>query len=102
MRRASICNRIFGNGDINMKILIFLAGCFVGTMFGVLVASLCHMAKISNPDTSEWKCRRCGCTDFEPCLTDEGPCCWVENNLCSACLTKEDMERWNRNEKAYI
>lgn len=31
------------------------------------------------------KCRVCGCTEREPC--DEG-CCWVEYDLCSACVPK--------------
>ena len=31
-------------------------------------------------------CRECGCTDADPCIEDDGfPCCWVEDNLCSAC-----------------
>jgi len=75
-------------------ILIFLSGCFVGFMAGILVASLCHMAKKNDPDTDEWKCRRCGCTEFDPCFTDDGPCSWIEENLCSACVTTEDFERW--------
>ncbi len=27
-------------------------------------------------------CRECGCTDLNPC---EGPCFWVEPDLCSRC-----------------
>lgn len=31
-------------------------------------------------------CRVCGCTDWNPCFETDGfPCCWVEQNLCSAC-----------------
>lgn len=31
-------------------------------------------------------CRVCGCTDFSPCVEADGfPCCWVEQDLCSAC-----------------
>lgn len=30
-------------------------------------------------------CRVCGCTDFDPCETGEGPCHWIEDDLCSAC-----------------
>jgi len=82
-------------------ILIFLSGCFVGFMAGILVASLCHMAKSGDPDTDdrfhfEWKCRRCGCTEFDPCFTVDGACSWVEENLCSACVTIEDFERWKQ------
>lgn len=55
------------------------------------------------------KCRVCGCTDNSPCFTDVHgerhtleslaafsdevlgsveltPCCWIELNLCSACV----------------
>ncbi len=31
------------------------------------------------------KCRVCGCTDDHACMTNEGPCHWVEEDLCSAC-----------------
>lgn len=31
-------------------------------------------------------CRVCGCTEHEPCLTSEGACSWVEEDLCSACF----------------
>ena len=31
-------------------------------------------------------CRVCGCTDFDACIEADGfPCCWVEDELCSAC-----------------
>jgi hypothetical protein len=30
-------------------------------------------------------CRLCGCTDSTPCITEEGPCSWVLDDLCSAC-----------------
>jgi hypothetical protein len=33
-------------------------------------------------------CRICGCTDAEACSTAEGPCSWVEPDLCSACAEK--------------
>ena len=31
------------------------------------------------------RCRVCGCTETTPCNTPEGPCFWVEPDLCSAC-----------------
>lgn len=31
------------------------------------------------------KCRVCGCTDDKACHTEDGPCHWVEPDLCSAC-----------------
>lgn len=30
-------------------------------------------------------CRACGCTDNDACLSDAGPCSWVEYDLCSSC-----------------
>ena len=33
----------------------------------------------------ELSCRICGCTQTEPCLTDLGPCFWIEPGLCSRC-----------------
>lgn len=29
------------------------------------------------------RCRICGCTEDEPCELDDGPCSWVEEDLCS-------------------
>lgn len=34
-------------------------------------------------------CAVCGCTDVTPCVTDEGPCRWIEPDLCSACVTTD-------------
>ena len=34
--------------------------------------------------TTERACRICGCTESRACMTDAGPCHWVEGNLCSA------------------
>lgn len=31
-------------------------------------------------------CRVCGCTDDQACETDQGPCSWVDKDLCSACV----------------
>jgi hypothetical protein len=30
-------------------------------------------------------CRICGCSQFNACETDDGPCGWIEEDLCSAC-----------------
>lgn len=47
------------------------------------------------------KCRVCGCTDNKACTTADGPCYWIEPDLCSACteslpsgsvLRADDME----------
>ncbi len=34
-------------------------------------------------------CRVCGCTQDMACMTPEGPCYWVEYDLCSACISKK-------------
>jgi hypothetical protein len=34
------------------------------------------------------RCRICGCTDDHACVTKEGSCYWVEQDLCSACASK--------------
>lgn len=34
------------------------------------------------------RCRICGCTDDHACMTDEGPCYWIEDGLCSACADR--------------
>lgn len=31
-------------------------------------------------------CRVCGCSQRNACETDSGPCGWVEEDLCSACV----------------
>ena len=31
-------------------------------------------------------CRVCGCTNECACMTESGPCWWVEEDLCSACV----------------
>lgn len=56
-------------------------------------------------------CRICGCTASQACMTDSGPCHWVEADLCSACgpglfaqidaalsqiYTREEAAQWLR------
>ena len=49
----------------------------------------------------EPKCRRCGCTQNSACedgrLMDS--CCWAETDLCSACLSKVEFNRWMAGKK---
>lgn len=33
----------------------------------------------------ERKCRVCGCTNAVACVTPDGPCRWVAEDLCNAC-----------------
>ena len=30
-------------------------------------------------------CRICGCSFFAPCRTEDGPCGWATDDLCTAC-----------------
>lgn len=38
------------------------------------------------------RCRECGCTDERACWTLEGPCYWVEEDLCSACVPRRERD----------
>lgn len=40
------------------------------------------------------KCRVCGCTENNACLTEAGACSWVEPDLCSAChdVSRQDHQ----------
>lgn len=48
-----------------------------------------------HPEASDYdgKCRVCGCDHYHPCITEDGPCYWVEDDLCSAC--SKNMEKFN-------
>lgn len=37
-------------------------------------------------------CRVCGCTETDACVNDDGPCGWVETDLCSACVGARPMK----------
>lgn len=45
---------------------------------------------ITTKDSSR-RCRVCGCTHFNPCIDEEGPCYWIEEDLCSSCATEEQL-----------
>jgi len=34
------------------------------------------------------RCRQCGCTEVTACTVASVPCCWVEDDLCSACAVQ--------------
>lgn len=34
------------------------------------------------------KCRFCGCSDTNACMTPDGPCSWIEQDVCSNCCSK--------------
>jgi len=45
---------------------------------------------------SKRQCRICGCTEDNACVTSDGPCHWVDVDLCSAGteldMTQEDIQ----------
>lgn len=38
-------------------------------------------------------CKRCGCTEFDACETDAGPCAWADRecDLCTACVDVAEL-----------
>lgn len=48
---------------------------------------------VSAVATHEMACRGCGCTESNACRTDNGPCHWVEADLCSACAARRGRRR---------
>jgi hypothetical protein len=75
----------------------------IDTRAGNSLALIRARRGISNPMKSrqERTCRRCGCTNFFPCVDKRTgvTCCWVERNLCLFCLTMPELKRWRRGEK---
>jgi len=37
------------------------------------------------------RCRVCGCTEDNACMTPDGPCCWAEEDLCSSCAAEMEL-----------
>lgn len=44
---------------------------------------------LCDKDKEAQVCRYCGCTNEQACETGNGPCHWVEPDLCSACAEKK-------------
>ncbi len=57
-------------------------------ILGVTWLSECRPNEIDGSPSPK-SCRVCGCTDSQACMTDDGPCHWVEPDLCSGCAGKE-------------
>ncbi|WP_159649487.1 hypothetical protein [Erysipelothrix aquatica] len=53
--------------------------------------------KKASPE-GEMFCRRCGCDWLHAC---DGGCMWVEEGLCSACISEKDIRRL-KNDKSII
>lgn len=67
---------------------IFLAG-FRGAAFlserGLRLDEDGFLVALAREGGGARRCRVCGCTDAMPCLGADGPCSWVEEDLCSSC-----------------
>ena len=39
------------------------------------------------------RCRGCGCTETQACMTDNGPCAWVAPDVdyCTGCMEMGDV-----------
>lgn len=50
------------------------------------------MPQVNRVRAVETVCVGCGCTELTPCMTPDGPCCWIvvntdtQRGICSACL----------------
>lgn len=52
-------------------------------------------SKRQNSRRPQRRCRRCGCTWTNACMTAWGACSWVEReDLCSGCLTPRERKLW--------
>lgn len=47
---------------------------------------------LPSASTDDRQCRVCGCAEDHPCMTEDGPCFWLEQDLCSGCIDKEAGE----------
>lgn len=59
-----------------------MSGLEVGTTLREVIEDLKEQSQVQR------KCRVCGCTQNKACRTADGPCHWVEPDLCSACVNK--------------
>lgn len=52
----------------------------------------------------ERRCKRCGCTQNNACedLRLMDSCCWVTEDLCSACLTDAEFRAWTAANKRLL
>ncbi len=58
-----------------------------------VVRAPAHLEGNHRPRT-ERACRVCGCTELSACVDADGtPCCWMDDDLCSACAGRSDDAR---------
>lgn len=36
-------------------------------------------------------CRGCGCSEYDPCQRERGPCAWAGQNICTRCTDGETL-----------
>lgn len=67
----------------------YAADLTIGTLDNAVIID----PKTELQEYKRWKCRVCGCTWNNACVTDGEPCYWVEPNLCSACVTHRSLRK---------
>lgn len=63
---------------------------------GIIAASIRIHFKRRRYIMNQRTCKLCGCTEDNACITDEGPCSWVLNNICSACVIELTEDQHNQ------
>ncbi len=65
--------------------------CRKGELIRIFLESGVNLAGKVPPEilVKEKKCRKCGCTEDHACA---GGCYWVEDDLCSSCITKKSKK----------
>ena len=46
--------------------------------------------------STDRRCRHCGCMDHRACLTPDGPCAWIDQDVCSHpdCVRAANATLW--------
>jgi|SoiMethySBSTD1v2_1073268.scaffolds.fasta_scaffold06035_31 hypothetical protein len=52
------------------------------------------------------RCKACGCSELQACMTEDGPCWWITDELCSGCgcdwPRRQDMDAIDRRIRATL
>lgn len=73
--------------DIYRSMLVLVAG--APTTLHRDAAVIIHMPALEKALDAQRRCRVCGCTDDNACMPHS--CYWVEEDLCSECVGKEEQ-----------
>lgn len=76
------------------RCVVFLAGVHGAALLsdrGLWLDKKGFLVRLANEGDPR-RCRVCGCTDATPCMGSEGPCSWVEEDLCSGCSPEAEGE----------